>query len=133
MRYTEHTMEHGRETASRHILHSFRDALTGLFTVWREERNFRIQVVAALLVIAAMYYFGFDYIEMAVITIAIVLVLTAETMNTAFEDAMNKIEPNHDPLVGRIKDIAAGAVILSVIGAIAIGILVFGHHFLIAG
>jgi diacylglycerol kinase len=123
-------MEHRNESSTRHIAHSFRDALTGLFTVWREERNFRIQVTAAVLVIAVMIYWGFDYLEVAVITIAIVLVLTAETINTAFEDAMNKIEPSHDPLVGRIKDIAAGAVILSVIGAIAIGILVVGHHFL---
>lgn len=122
-------MDNRDESATRHIFHSFRDALIGLSTVWREERNFRIQTIAALFVIAAMYYFGFDYLEMSVITIAIVLVLTAETINTAFEDAMNKIEPNHDPLVGRIKDIAAGAVILSVIGAVAIGLLVIGHHF----
>ena len=123
-------MEHGNESGPRHLAHSFRDALVGLLTVWREERNFRIQVVAAILVVTAMYYFGFDYLEMAVITIAIVLVLTAETINTAFEDAMNKIEPNHDPLVGRIKDIAAGAVSLSVVGALVIGTLIFGHHFL---
>ncbi len=122
-------MEQSKEPATRHILHSFRDALFGLFTVWREERNFRIQTIAAVLVVAGMYWLGFDYLEMSVITIAIVLVLTAETINTAFEDAMNMIEPNHDPLVGRIKDIAAGAVILSVVGAIVIGLLVFGHHF----
>ncbi len=122
-------MEHTHESTPRHIAHSFRDAFAGLFTVWSEERNFRVQVVAAVLVGIAMFSLGFDYLETAIVIFAIVLVLTTEVVNTAFEDAMNKIEPHHDPLVGRIKDIAAGAVILSVIGAVVIGILVFGHHF----
>lgn len=123
-------MEHSRESTPRHVIHSFRDALRGLLTVWREERNFRIQITAAIIVIATMYYFDFSYLEMALIAIAITLVLTAETINTAIEDTLDKLQPNFDPLVGRIKDIAAGAVILSAMGASAVGLFVFGHHLL---
>ena len=65
-------MELSRESTPRHIIHNFRDALRGLLTVWREERNFRIQITAAIIVIAAMYYFDFSYLERIVLVLALV-------------------------------------------------------------
>lgn len=111
------------------FIESFKHAFNGLCFVWREEKNFRIQVIIGILVTIGMGIFGFSYIEMSLFIIAITLVLAAETINTTFEDTLNKIEPNQDPIIGKIKDISAGVVVLCVLGAICIGILVLLSHF----
>ena len=111
------------------FIESFQYALSGLRYVWREERNFRIQVIIAILVIFGLFLLDITPEMIGLVIIAIALVLTAETINTAFEDTLNKIEPQKDPTIGRIKDIAAGVVVLCVIGAVAIGILVFISYF----
>jgi len=108
---------------------SFGHAFDGLVYVWREERNFKIQIFIGILVILGMFFVNFSYEAMGLMVVAIVLVLGAETINTAFEDTLNKIEPNHDPVIGRIKDIAAGFVVLSVFGAIIIGVFAVLSYF----
>ncbi|TSC51849.1 MAG: diacylglycerol kinase [Parcubacteria group bacterium LiPW_41] len=113
----------------RQFIESFSHAFDGLCFVWKEEKNFRIQVIIGILVIVVMGIFGFSYLEMSMFIVAITLVLTAETINTTFEDTLNKIQPEHDPVVGKIKDISAGIVVLCVLGAICIGILIFLSHF----
>ena len=118
------------KSLAHHLIRSFQDAFRGLAFVWKEEKNFRIQLCIALLVVIGGIWLRFDYIEMALLVFAILLVLIAEVTNTAFEDAMNKIEPNQDPLVGKVKDIAAGIAMLSALGSLIIGTIIFVHHFL---
>jgi len=117
------------QTIFTHLVRSFTNAFTGLAYVWREERNFRIQAIVAVFVLFGLWWFGFSYIDLALSVFAIVLVLAAEVTNTAFEDTMNRIEPNADPLIGRIKDIAAGVVVLNVIGALVIAGIVILNRF----
>lgn len=109
---------------------SFYYAFRGLKFVWKEEFNFRVQIIIALLVVAAMAYFRFSFAETAVVIVAITIVLMAEIMNTALENLCNKIEPNQDGAIGKIKDMVAAFVLLSTIGALILGILTFFHHFL---
>lgn len=108
---------------------SFVFAWNGIKTAWREEHNFRIAIVGAMVVIAAIIYLRFSYIESALCAAAIALVLMAELANTAVEDLCDKVEPQHDPAIGKIKDLMAGFALVALLSAIAIGILVFGHHF----
>jgi diacylglycerol kinase len=81
------------------LLRPFNYAFRGLSVVWREERNFRIQTFCAAVATIFMAWFEFSAIECIVTIFAIVLVLTAEIINTAIEDLCNRIEPNHDPLI----------------------------------
>jgi len=113
----------------KHFIESFSHAFDGICYAWREERNFRIQTIIGILIIIGMGMFGFSYIEIALIIVAITFVLAAETINTTFEDTLDKIEPNNDFVIGKIKDISAGFVLLCVLGAISIGIMVFFSHF----
>ncbi len=108
---------------------SFRFAINGLKTVWREEHNFRIEVIVAVLVGIIIFYFDFSFVESAFCIIAMTLVLSAEIINTVVEDMCDRIEPNEDPVIGKIKDTAGAFVLVSVIGAIVVGILVFYNHF----
>jgi diacylglycerol kinase len=111
------------------ILKSFLYAWNGLKTAWREEFNFRIEVIAAIVVIFCITYFSFSYIETAFCILAIMLVLGAEITNTIVEDLCNKIQPSQDPTIGKIKDMMAAFVLLCVLGAAALGLIIFIHHF----
>lgn len=99
------------------ITKSFRDAFRGIFFVWKEEANFRIECVVGVIVIVLMFVIPFSLMERALLVAAVFGVLLAEIINTALEDLCNKIEPNQDPVIGKIKDVSAGFVLMMHFGA----------------
>mgnify|MGYP001558541071 CR=1 FL=1 len=106
------------------VIKSFGWAMHGLATVWREERNFRIQTILGVVVVAIGAYLHFSFLEWIIIIGCIASVLSAEIVNTAVEDLCNKIEPNTDPVIGKIKDIMAGFVFVVCLGATVVGAIV---------
>lgn len=115
------------------FLKSFNDALGGLKTVWLEERNFRAEIVIAIAVVFFIFYFNFSYIEAVFGILSIVLVLAAEIVNTVVEDLCDKIDPNYNKTIGKIKDVMASFVFVNVLGAAVIGAIVFINHFVYSG
>ncbi|MEI6842904.1 MAG: diacylglycerol kinase [bacterium] len=111
-------------------INSFKNAFRGIRTTWQEELNFRIELAVTLVVLVLMIMFRFSFGESALCIVAIVLVLSAEIVNTVVEDLCNKVEPAYDSAIGKIKDTMAGLVFVSSLGAFVLGILVFWHHFL---
>lgn len=107
---------------------SFRHALRGLRSVWREERNFRIQSVAAVLVLLTVTLLRLPVRDIALLFFAMLLVLGAEILNTFAEDLLNTLHPARDPAVGKLKDMMAGLVLLQSLGALAIGLFVLLAH-----
>lgn len=107
------------------FLKSFGWAAHGFKTVLKEELNFRVQVAVAVLVIVAGFIRCLSALEWALLVFAIALVLMAEMVNTAVEDICDKVQPNHDAVIGKVKDIMAGYVLLSAVAATVIGVLVF--------
>ena len=102
--------------------------MNGLRNVWREEVNFRIEVAIATAVIGGGIYLSFTKLEWAFIIISICAVLATEIVNTAIEDLCNKIEPNTDSIVGKIKDMMAGVVLLVCTTSAVIGVMVITNH-----
>jgi diacylglycerol kinase (ATP) len=105
---------------------SFKNAFKGLAVLFKEERNARIHLIATIVVIAAGLYFDLSMIEWCFIIIAIGLVLILEAINTVVENMMDFISLEQNPKIGKIKDLAAGAVLIAAIVAIAIACFVFG-------
>ncbi len=112
------------------LLKSFGWAMHGIASVWREEVNFRIQSVVALLVVGIGVYLGFTILEWIIIAACITSVLSAEILNTAIEDLCNKVEPQTDPAIGKIKDMMGGFVLLVALTAGVIGLLVIVGSYL---
>ena len=106
-------------------IRSFGYAINGIFTVFKTQHNAWIHLVATLVVIMLGAWFGLTNIEWCLIGIAITLVLIAEMFNTAIEMIMDKISPERSEETGKIKDIAAGAVLVAASVAVVIGALVF--------
>jgi diacylglycerol kinase len=107
---------------------SFSFAFQGIVALLRTQANARIHLAAAIAVIAAGLFFGITRLEWCAIAAAIGLVWTAEGLNTAIECIVDLVSPDHHPLAGRAKDIAAGAVLIAALIAVIIGALVFIPH-----
>jgi diacylglycerol kinase len=109
-------------------LRSVRFALQGIATMVRSQQNAWIHAAATVAVVALGAFLGLSAGEWCWIVLAIVAVWTAEALNTALEFLTDVASPDFHPVAGKAKDVAAGAVLLSAIGAVAIGLLVFGPH-----
>jgi len=104
---------------------SFRDAFRGLAVLLATQHNAWIHAVATLAVLAMGFWLGCTPLEWAVLALAIALVWLAEGLNTALEALGDAVSADLHPLVGRAKDVAAGAVLLAAIGAAVAGLLIF--------
>jgi len=104
---------------------SFKYAFQGLFQLFKGQPNAWIHLVSAITVILAAIWFQLSIIEWMFIILAIGFVFSAELFNTAIEKLVDKVSPEKNPLAGRIKDLAAGAVLVAAITAAAIGLVIF--------
>ena len=107
------------------FLSSLKIAVYGLVSAFKEEKNFQIQCFIAVLVFMATMVFGLTDIEKSIIILTILVVLSLELINSQIEKFLDLIEPNHHPRVKIIKDFSAGAVLISIIGSVLIGLLIF--------
>lgn len=94
----------------------------------RCQHNAWIHVIATLTVIGAGFFFRLSSGEWCWIVLALAIVWTAETLNTAFEFLADVASPEFHPLVRDAKDVAAGAVLITAIAALVIGAIIFGPH-----
>lgn len=110
----------------RKIFESFNAAIEGFFYVIKTQRNMRIHFLLAIAILLLGIFLNFTPNEMMILAIAISLVLAAEMINTAVELVVNIIvQMEYHPIARIIKDVAAGAVLLTAINAVIIGYLLF--------
>ena len=96
-------------------------ALSGMKYVYTHERNFRIQCWCALLVTVLAFVLGLSPLEFVAILFLIMMVLILEMLNSALEKFVDIVKPRLDLHVGVVKDIMAGMVLVSAIGAVVVG------------
>jgi len=104
---------------------SFGYAGRGIRVVFRSEPNMRIHIVVGLLVLICGFIFKISIIEWILCLLCFGLVLGTEMINTAIENVVDLVSPNHHILAGKAKDIAAGAVLICAIISVIIGLLIF--------
>ncbi|MFT3828600.1 MAG: diacylglycerol kinase family protein [Opitutaceae bacterium] len=107
-------------------LRSFRYAVSGLRTIAATQHNFRIHLIAASAVVVAGVWLHVSRTDWLWLVGAIAAVWLAEAFNTALEFLADAITSAQHPLIAKAKDCAAGAVLISVAGALAVGCLVLG-------
>ena len=104
---------------------SFVFAFEGLKYTLYNEPNFLIHLVLAVVTVVFGFLFKINALEWIAVTIAIIMVLVTEMINTSIERICDKIEPNKDHQIKIIKDIAAAAVLMSAIASVVIGLIIF--------
>ena len=100
-------------------------AINGIKIGIKEERNVRIDIVAAFYVCLFSGFYNFTFTQKALLVFICFTVLGFELMNTAVECAVDKPDKEHYMQAGAAKDTAAGGVLLVATGAAAAGIMMF--------
>lgn len=109
----------------RRLLRSFGYALQGVRGAVSSEQNAKVHVLAIICVVIAGLYFKLSRIEWVAVIIVFGIVLSAEIFNTAIEELANAVSLEYDERIKRVKDLAAGAVLITAVSAVIIGLLIF--------
>lgn len=109
-------------------IRSGKHAVEGIAELLKSQQNAWVHAVATFLVIAAGLFLGVSAWEWCSLVLVITIVWVAEALNTAFEFLCDVVSPDFHPLVKKSKDVAAGAVLMSAVGAVAVGLIIFLPH-----
>lgn len=109
----------------KNFLKGFLFALAGLRFLLKNERNFKVHIIAFILVLSVGYLFQITSTEWLVILLNSALVFSLEAINTAIEKLCDLYSKEENASIKTIKDIAAGAVLISALSAVVIGIIIF--------
>lgn len=104
---------------------SVKAALRGLVYTFGRERNFRFEVLSAVLVLFFLFVLEANAREYIVIFFTITLVMVTELMNTVVERVVDILKPNKHPYARVIKDISAAMVLTASASAVVIGLMIF--------
>lgn len=116
-----------RTEKNKHFIASLEFALQGIKTVFKEERNMRTHVLMGVTAIIVGFILQLAISEWLWLLLAIFLVLVTEIINTVFENVVDMVTDFHfHPIGKKIKDMAAGAVLLTTGFAVVVGMLLFG-------
>jgi diacylglycerol kinase len=104
---------------------SFIYALNGLKLAWQSEVHIRIHTLATVLVLGAGCYYKVSSVEWLALLGCIGLVWVAELINSALEELVDLVSPEWNAKAGKVKDVAAAAVLVASIIAAVIGAMIF--------
>jgi len=106
--------DHKRRTGLNRLWHAAGYSLQGLRAGWNE-KAFRLEACLAAVLLPLAFWLGHGWIETALLTAPILLVLIVELLNSGIEAAIDRIGPEWHELSKRAKDMGSAAVLLSVL------------------
>lgn len=112
------------------FIKSLKAATSGVLEVLYSERNAKIHLAVALLVLLLGIMLQISSAEWAAVFFAVLIVFLAEIMNTAIEKTLNLIDSKQNSQIRLIKDMTAGAVLVAACGAAIVGLAVFWPYIL---
>lgn len=118
-------MAHKKDSFLVNRLKSVGWAFKGALILLRTEASIKIQFAVAILVTIAGFYFDISSTEWLFQVAMVGLVMSIEGLNTAIEDMADFIHPEYHPSIGRIKDVAAGAVFIAAISAVIVAAIIY--------
>jgi diacylglycerol kinase len=107
------------------LIKSFGYALTGIKSCFASEPNFRIHFVAAVVAVIFSLLFTISATEWIAVGFCIAFVITMEMMNTAIEKLCDVVHKEPHPGIKKVKDIAAGAVLVSACFSLVTAAIIF--------
>lgn len=113
---------------NRGFIESLNNAVEGLLHVLKEERNMRVHFLFGFLLLLFGVFLDLGRTEWIILCLTVTFVLFAEMMNTAVEEIADLIQASYHPKIRKIKDIAAGAVLVSVFNSLVVGYFIFSRH-----
>lgn len=103
----------------------FQVAVSGLRWAIVDQNSFHVHAVVAVMVISLAAVLRLAPWQWTALVIAIGGVFSAELLNTAIEQVVAVLHPEHDDRIGRALDVSAAGVLVAAMAAIVIGLIVF--------
>lgn len=110
---------------NKNFIDAWKKALSGIGYAVKTQRNIKVQLCIAVVVIICAIIFKLNITECMFLTFATMLVIITEMVNTAIEEAVNLSTKEFHPIAKIAKDVAAGAVVLAALNAVIIAIFIF--------
>ncbi len=107
------------------ILKSQRYAIDGILSIVKNERNFRIQLVVAMLVVLISFLLKISHSDWIAVGFLITLVLISEAFNSVIEAVCDTVSNEYRTNIKYAKDVSAGAVLVSAILSVILGLIIF--------
>jgi diacylglycerol kinase len=104
-------------------------AFRGIISLIKNDNNFRIHLLAVVVVIIVGFWIQLTESEWLAVIITMGVVLAFEAMNTAVETIIDLVSPDYHDLAKKTKDVAAGAVLLFVFAALGVASVIIWNHF----
>ena len=105
-------------------------SLQGLRAAWLHESSFRLEVYLFVVLAPLALWLGADGVERALLVGSMVLVLSAELLNSAVEAVIERYGAEHHELAGRAKDMGSAAVFVLMMNVLLVWGLVLGPRLL---
>ena len=107
------------------FIDSVNHALDGISYTVEKEKNFKKEIIMAIIVMIAGFYFKVSKTEWLILLLTISSVLGLELINTSIERCVDLVTKDYKELAKNTKDVAAGAVLITSIFSVFIGIIIF--------
>jgi len=114
----------------RRLFQSFGYAWQGIVHALKNDQNFIVHLLAAIFVIILGLLLKINSLEMAILGSMIVLVISTEMINTAIENMVDLITKEHREEAKIAKDVSSGMVLISSVGAVIVGLIIFFPYLL---
>ena len=107
------------------LISSFKYAFQGIQYAFTTQRNIKVHFAIGIIVLLLGIYLKLNLLEWCILFLTINMVITGEMINTALEKTIDLVTEEYRILAKIVKDVAAGAVLISDIFSVIIGILLF--------
>ncbi len=115
---------------AKNIQASFKYALNGLALIYKSQRNIRIQILVALFTVLFGILLRFNAVDFVILAILIMMVLSAEMVNTVIEFILDSIYKRKYSRIAKIaKDMSAGMVLFVTVGTVICGVIFFSYKY----
>lgn len=111
------------------LIDSYNNAVNGIIHAFKTERNIKIHVLVAVMVLILSLFTSISRDEFLIICFTISLVIVAEMINTAIESLVDIATEEYHPLAEKAKDVAAGAVFIATVNSLIVGYMIFFDKF----
>jgi len=121
-------MENGEVRKPRNWFESLNYAIEGVIYAFKTQRHIRYHYVIAAAALLLSLFLELPMVEFVLFAMSIIILLFAEMMNTAVEEAVNLVEEKHNMIAKNAKDVSAGAVLIASVGVALMLYMIFNKY-----